>query len=276
MARNGQAAGRAAQRRRPRAGGGCGALPIVGDGRASPVPQRAAAAADRADGQGQRRRDFRRAGARRRGRVGVAIAARGGSRRDRFRHQPLRQGAARRRLVAAAGAVREHDRAHRADGVDARRADGARRLCLSADQPDPGVRRQDRVRRCHRAGPWAAVAMADAGAVAIESAGGDRGRRYCRRDPQEHQHRGDDGDYPGAGARRQTDAAERQAQRDGVAADRPQDRAVRHCDFWRIEALSDPRGRDRRHRDDAERRARTRRQGIARGREGAGVGAAAR
>ena len=43
---------------------------------------------------------------------------------------------------------------------------------------------------------------------------------------------------PQAGARRQAQAAQRQAQRHHVAADRPQDRPVRHRHFRRAEALS--------------------------------------
>ena len=53
-------------------------------------------------------------------------------------------------------------------------------------------------------------------------------------------------------------------------------RAVRHRHLRRDEALPDPGHRDRRCRNPAAGRARTGRQGIARGRQGAGLGAAAR
>ena len=119
----------------------------------------------------RRRGDARRPATRRRAVAGLAVAARGRQGRRRSRRQPLPQCAGRRRSAAPAGPVPQHDRQQRAAGVDARRAVRDRRLRLSADLAAGGVR-QHRLRRRPRRGAGPVRAVADAGAAAADARGG--------------------------------------------------------------------------------------------------------
>ena len=252
------------------------ALSPVGDAGAGAVPQGAAAAADGAAHPRRRRGNACRADPRWAADLVVARAARGGAGRNR----PWRAGVAQDerwgRRAATRHAGRADDGARHAAAVDARRPLRARRLRLSGDRAERCARRQDGVRERARRRAWAARAVALARAAAAARGGGDRGGRRRGRHPAQHQPAGDAGGDAQADPRRPAGAAQRQAQCQRLAADRPHHRALRHLGRGRAPALPHPQSWRRRCRDAAARRARAGRQGVARRRHRDGDGATAR